>query len=320
MTRILVAEPDYYSAEALAVLRTAGEVTHLQDPADSLVAHMADVDVLVVRLGHRVTKAVLDAAPRLKVVATSTTGLDHIDVAELERRGIPLISLRGEVDFLRSVRATPEHTFAILLALLRRIPASVAAVRAGRWEQQPFRGRELSGKTIGIVGIGRVGTAVAGIARGFGMRCLAYDPFLTPEEIAARGAASCEFDGLLAASDIVSLHVPLNDETVGLLSGERIARIKPGAVVVNTARGRVLDENALVVALDSGALSGAALDVLGTEQGSGGVQTSPLIPYAVTHDNVLITPHIAGTTIESLDKTQLFIAKKVTDHFVSPTV
>ncbi|TAK04875.1 hypothetical protein EPO33_02660 [Patescibacteria group bacterium] len=310
--RILVAEPGYSQA-ALALLRTLGEVAYVPERTADIRALVADADVLVVRLAHRVTRDVFDAAPRLKVVATSTTGLDHIDVAEAGRRGVAVLSLRGEVAFLRTVRATPEHTFALLLALLRRIPAAAAAVHAGRWEQDPFQGRELSGKTLGIVGIGRVGTAVAGIARGFGMRCLAYDPHLSAEDITVRGAEPVAFDALLAASDVVSMHVPLADDTVGLLSRERIARLKSGAIVVNTARGRVIDEAALVEALASGAVAGAALDVLAAEEGSG-AGTSPLVAYARDHDHVLITPHIAGTTAESLEKTQVFIAQKVIDH------
>ena len=175
--RILNAEPDRYSVRARAALEEVGDVTEEALDREGLLKALPAHDALIVRLGHRVDTALLDAAPRLKVVATATTGLDHIDLKACKERGVEVLSLRGENEFLRSVVATAEHTWALLLALIRRIPAASAAVARGEWDRDAFRGRELEGKRLGILGLGRIGERVARYGQAFGMEVRGYDRY-----------------------------------------------------------------------------------------------------------------------------------------------
>jgi D-3-phosphoglycerate dehydrogenase len=241
------------------------------------------------------------------VQAAAVTGLDHLDLEACRERGIRVVSLRGETDFLKTVRATAEHTVALLLALLRRIPEAANAVRRGEWQRDLYRGHELHGKTAGIVGVGRLGTLVAGYLRAFGMRVVGHDPRTPFAPTVAEPMASLE--ALLAVADVVSLHVPYSTETRGLLGARQFAALKPGAVLVNTARGGVIDEAALLAALESGHLAGAALDVLDGEPEVS--PDHPLIQAARRRSDLLIVPHLGGNTWESLQKTEIFLAHKV---------
>ncbi len=309
MTRILNAEPEGYSDEARAELGRVGEVVDGPLSRAELIAAMPDVDVLIVRLGHNVDREVLDAAPRLRAVVTATTGLDHVDVEHAAARGVEVLSLRGETELLRTVHATAEHTWALLLALVRRIPAAFASVRAGRWDRDRFRGRELAGKRLCIVGLGRVGRQVAGYGLAFGMDVAGHDPHAVdwPDGVARA-------DGLPAAlsrADVLTVHVPLRAGTAGLIGAAELAMLPPGAVVVNTSRGEVLDEAALVAALASGRVAGAAVDVIAGERDEERRRRSPLLEYAGEHENVIVTPHLGGATAESMARTELVMACKL---------
>lgn len=311
---ILIAEAADYSPEALATYRALGEVR--AEPAGSrarLLELVPWADVLVVRLRHKLDREVFDAAPRLKAVVTPTTGLDHIDTAEAARRGIAVLALKGETDFLRTIPATAELTWGLLLALVRRLPAACASVRDGRWQRDAFRGRDLRGRTLGIIGYGRVGAMVAGYGTAFGLRVLVHD--LQPVAAPA-GLEWCDLDDLLARADIVSVHVPLLPATIHLLGAPQFAQMKPGAILLNTSRGEVLDEAALRAALESGHLAGAALDVLSGERGddSAWMEGHPLVRHARTHENLLITPHIGGATLDSMQMTEAFMARKLAHH------
>lgn len=306
-TKIFIAEPLDFSLAAVRVLQQAGEVELRQCGRDELAAAFASYDVVWFRLAHRIDAEMLGRNPRCHILATPVTGLDHIDLAACEARGIRVVSLRGEIDFLKNVRATAELTVGLALALLRNIPSAHAAARRGEWDRDRFRGRELFGRTAGIVGMGRLGTLVAGYLRAFGMRVLGYDPREDyPHEAAERSATMSD---LLQQSDIVVLLVKYDESTRHLFGGREFAEMKPGAVLVNTSRGGVVDEQALTAALDSGRLAGAALDVLDGEPAIDAHH--PLVAYARTHDNVLLTPHIGGNTVESFEKTELFLAEKV---------
>jgi len=215
------------------------------------------------------------------LIASCTTGTAHIEAGD-----VPVISLQGEREFLRDVWATAEHTWGLILALVRRIPFAHNDVVAGNWDRERWQGTELRGKTLGILGYGRVGRQVATFARAFGMKCI------------------CHIKGV----DIVTVHVPLTDETRGMFSYREFGMMKKGAYFVNTSRGGLVDEEALIAALETGHLAGAALDVVAGEP----YACSPaLLRYAKTHSNLIITPHIAGNTLESRRKTQLFIAEKI---------
>lgn len=307
--RILVAECAGFSASAAALLREAGEVVLADLDRAALLRAVADADVLWVRLRHRIDAAVLDAAPRLRVLATPTTGLTHVDTDAAERRGVRVLSLRDDTAALRDVRATAEHTVGLLLALLRRLPAAATHVIEGGWDRDRFKGRELYGRTVGIVGYGRLGRIVGRYLRAFDVRVLAADPRVAPAELEP-GVTLVPLATLLAESDVVTLHASYTPVTHGLLGASELAMMKPGAMLVNTARGELVDEAALLDALRTGRLGGAALDVLAGERAAG-MGEHPLVAYARGRDDVVITPHVGGCTIESMEKTELYLARRL---------
>jgi D-3-phosphoglycerate dehydrogenase len=305
MTRILVAEPDDFSTEARAILAAAGEVELRACDRAALGAALRAYDVVWFRLAHRIDRALLEGA-RAKVIATPVTGLDHLDLDACAAASIQIVSLRGEVEFLKNVRATAELTVGLALGLMRRIVPAAADVRAGAWRRDRFRGHELHGKVAGIVGVGRLGRIVAGYLRGFGMDVIGADPRPDfPDEIPRVPLAE-----LLARADVVSLHVSYDASTRHLIGEAELARMKPTAVLINTARGGVVDEAALLDALRSARIAGAALDVL---DGEPDVAAHPLIEHAKTHDDLLIVPHLGGNTHESFAKTEVFLARRVVE-------
>ncbi len=312
MVKILNLEPDGFPAEAKDILRALGALEEARLSRAELLQRIAGYDVVLPGLAHRIDAEVIAAADRLKVIASNTTGLDHIDLAAAEARGIAVLSLRDETAFLETVSASAEHSWALLLALARRlIPASRAALR-GEWQRAPFIGNELAGRRLGIVGLGRNGAKVARYGAAFGMEIHAFDP----RPAGAPGATTLHrsLDSLLAVADVLTLHVPLTPATQRLIGDAELERLPQGALLVNTSRGEVLDEEALLRALESGHLAGAALDVLAGATGEGVGIEHPLLAYARQRDNLIVTPHIAGSTKESRAKTAIFIAEKLRRH------
>ena len=307
--RILNAEPIGYSDEARAILRSVGELVEDRVAQEQLAGRVSGFDALIVRLGLRVTRDVIESADRLRAVVTGTTGLDHVDVAACADRRVAVLSLKDETEFLQTVAATAEHTWALLLSLVRRIPWAFDSVRRGGWDRDAFRGRELAGRRLGILGFGRIGARVARYGRAFGMSVGAFDA--GSPEVAADVARFTSLDGLLAWSDVLSVHLPLDDTTRGLLGRERLALLPRGALLLNTSRGAVLDEDALVGLLESGHLAGAALDVLCDEQSPARRAASPLMRYVEAHGNLLITPHLGGATSESMRRVEIVMAEKL---------
>jgi D-3-phosphoglycerate dehydrogenase / 2-oxoglutarate reductase len=306
--RILNAEPENYSAEAAAILAKLGRVTNGPFDRAGLLAALPEIDVLIVRLAHQIDREMLDRAARLKVILTATTGLDHVDVDYARTKGVTVLSLRGETEFLRGIPATAEHTWALLLALLRNLPVASQSVLKGEWERDRFKGHDLAGKTLGILGLGRIGEKVARYAVAFDVRAVAFDPYLKDWPAGVECLASME--ELLKQSQILSIHVPLNAETQGMIGAGELALLPRGAVLVNTSRGQVIEEEAIIQALEAGQLAGAALDVICDERGEG-LSASPLLQYARRHSNLLITPHIGGATFESMAATEVFMARKL---------
>ena len=305
--RILNAEPERFSDRARAVLQQLGDLDEQALDRAALLNALSDYEVLIVRLGVTVDRELLDAGRRLRAIVTAATGTDHIDVDYANDHGIAVLSLKGEVAFLRSVTATAEHTWALLLALVRHIPFAFDHVRAGGWDRDLFRGRQLRGLRLGVVGLGRVGLQVAAYGCAFGMRVAAYDPYLESWPDGIERVDSLH--DLAAASDAITLHVPLDPTTQGLVSAAVLAAMTPGAVLVNTSRGAVLDERALLDALHEGRLAGAALDVAIGERGD--LASSQLLGHARTHDTLIVTPHIGGATAETMEATELFMAHKL---------
>ena len=301
-----MAEPDAFSPRALALLQRVADVVCDPVPPARVADALSSYDVFWFRLGYRLDAATLEQASRCSIVATPVTGLDHIDLEVCDRLGIRVISLQGEQHFLRDVRATAELTLALTLALSRRLPEAMADVLTGGWNRDAFRGHELFGKTVGLVGVGRLGTIVAGYFAALGMRVLGYDPHAVP-------ASGVEYLGdlrsLVAASDVVSLHATYDRTTHHMIDAEVLAAVRPSAVLVNTARGGLIDEKALLDALRARRLAGAALDVLQDEPQI--TADHPLVAYAREHGNLLLVPHIGGKTEESMEKTEAFLAERV---------
>ena len=311
--RILNLEPDNCSPTALGILRQLGEVSCTTHKRDELLKVISNYDVLIVRIAHQIDREIIDQGKRLKVIVTATTGLDHIDVVYAESKGIDVLSLYGETEFLRTIKATAEHTWALLMALIRRIPQAFRSVMAGEWNRDRFRGNELSGKQLGILGLGRVGRQVAAYGRAFDMRVCAFDPYVKDWIDWVEREES--LDALLKRSDILSLHLPLNNETFGMIGRSALQQLPAGALVINTSRGGILVESELVEMLNSGHVNGAAIDVVQFERDPNKRNASPLISYACHYDNLLITPHIAGATRESMTQTEIFMANKLLRYF-----
>jgi D-3-phosphoglycerate dehydrogenase len=285
--RVLVSDP--LSHRALEALRAASGIVVDERRGlteAELLPLVSEIDAWIVRGGTRVTRRLIEAAPRLRWVARAGAGLDNIDVAAAKERGVTVLNVPGA-----NAVAVAELVFGLLLGLLRRIPAADASVRRGEWDKSRFMGRELRGKTLGIVGLGKIGRAVAQRAHGFEMACIGFDPLVSDEEVRAMGVEPLAFDELLSRADIVTLHVPLTPETNGMIGPAQIARMLPGAILVNAARGGLVDEAALFTALESGALSGAALDVFAGEP----PKASPLL----SHPRVVLTPHVGAATVEA---------------------
>jgi D-3-phosphoglycerate dehydrogenase len=294
---ILVA--DGLAEEGLALLRAVGEVrAETKISAGELLEVLPQYEALIVRSRSKVTQAVIQAGEKLKVIGRAGVGVDNIDVAAASERGITVVNSP-----LAATQAVAELTIGLMLAMARQIPAADASLKGGLWEKSAFMGSELSGKTLGLLGLGRIGAHVAELGGAFGMSPLAYDPYLNDDEICKRGAQPTSFEEVLASADYLSLHLPLTSETRNLLGREQFKRMKPGARLVCTARGGVIDEEALREALDSGALAGAALDVF--------AQEPPPVDCITSHPKVFATPHIGAQTREAQRRAGKAIAEEV---------
>ncbi len=266
-----------------------------------LLAAVAEIDALVVRSETKVTARVLEAAPRLAVVGRAGVGVDNIDVPAATARGVYVVNAP-----YGNVAAAAEHAMGLALALLRKVVEADESVRRGEWARSKFLGHELKGKTLGLVGIGRVGSLVARRAAGFEMHVVAHDPYATEGVARGLGARLVELDELFANADVISLHTPLTDRTRDLVNAGSLRRMKPTAILVNCSRGEVVDTEALAAALERGELAGAALDVFATEPLPA---DSPLRRAPRT----ILTPHIAGSTHEAQTNVAVDVAKQILD-------
>jgi D-3-phosphoglycerate dehydrogenase len=290
---------DKISERGLALLRETGwEIA--QPAAAALEAELATAHALIVRSATRVTAELLEHAPQLRVVGRAGVGVDNIDVEAATRRGVLVMNTPGG-----NAVSVAEHTFALLLALARSVPRLNEAIHAGRWEKSGATGTELRGKTLGLAGLGRVGSEVARRAHAFEMKVLAHDPFVGAEVAREADVELVPLDQLFARSDYISLHAALSPATEKMINAAAIAKMKRGARLVNTARGELVDEAELAEALRSGHLAGAAVDTFTEEP----PRNSPLIGLP----NVIATPHIAGSTAEAQEEVGTLIAQQVRD-------
>jgi D-3-phosphoglycerate dehydrogenase len=263
-----------------------------------LDARIGDYEAIIVRSGTHLTRELIERAERLKVIGRAGVGVDNVDVAAASERGIVVANAPQS-----TVVSAAEHTVGLLLALSRNIPQAHAAVKEGRWERSRFAGRELAGKTLGLVGFGRIGQQVARRAGGLEMRVVAHDPYVAPERFRSLGVErAASLEDLLRAADFVSLHLTLTSETRGLIGRDELGRARDGVRLVNVARGELVDEDALVEALRSGKVAGAALDVFQEEPYSG-----PLLEL----ENVIVTPHLGASTAEAQDRAGVIVAEQV---------
>jgi D-3-phosphoglycerate dehydrogenase / 2-oxoglutarate reductase len=296
--RVLVTEK--LSEAGLELLRKDFQVDVRPELATGdLAAEIAPYDALVVRSQTQVTSDVIAAGESLKVVARAGIGLDNVDVEAATRRGVMVVNAPQS-----NIVSAAEHTIALLLAQARNIPRANEALKAGRWERSSFEGVELQGKTLGIVGLGRVGALVAQRAAAFGMRIIAFDPYVPKERAKDMGIELMPtLEAVLVQADFLTVHLPRTADTEGLIGARELALVKEGARLVNTARGGIVDEDALAKALEDGRLAGAALDVFAVEPST----DSPL--FGLEH--VVVTPHLGASTVEAQDKAGTTVAEMV---------
>ena len=291
--KVLVAEP--IAAEGVALLRTSHEVDERPGLSrDELCAILPDYDALIVRSQVNVDGGLIAAGTRLVVIGRAGVGVDNVDLDAATRAGIMVVNAPTG-----NTIAAAEHTLALLYGVARRTAAADASVRRGEWKRSQFTGLELRGRTLGIVGLGKIGQAIAARALAMEMTVLAVDPFVTAEQAANHGVELVDFDAMLVRADVVTVHVPLTRSTRGLIGREAIARLKPGSIVLNVARGGVVDEAAVAEALRSGHLGGAGIDVFEHEPPA----DSPLLDAP----NTLLTPHLGASTAEA----QILVAEEV---------
>ena len=292
--RVLVREE--ISDAGVELLRSRFDVD--VDSESALDEIIGGYDAIVVRSATKLTGDLIERAERLKVIGRAGVGVDNVDVDAATRRGIIVANAPES-----TVVSAAEHTIGLLVALARNIPQAHAALKQGRWERNAYGGIELAGKTLGVLGFGRIGQQVARRALGLGMHVVAYDPFVTADRFRELGAEPVESpEDVYAAADFLTLHLPLTPETRGSVGTAAFEAMRPGVRIINAARGPLLDEAALLLALESGQVAGAALDVFGDEPYSG-----PLLEF----DNVVVTPHLAASTGEAQDRAGVIVAEQV---------
>jgi D-3-phosphoglycerate dehydrogenase / 2-oxoglutarate reductase len=299
VTRPVVLIAEKLAPSVLDVFGDEFDVRHV-DGTDrkALFEALASAEALLVRSATRVDAEALGHASRLKVVARAGVGLDNVDVPAATKRGVMVVNAPTS-----NIVSAAEHAVALLLAVARRIPAADASLRGGQWKRSAFGGVELSGKTIGVVGLGKIGQLVAQRLAAFGTELIAYDPYVSPARAAQLGIDLVDLDELLSRADVISIHLPKTSETLGLIGADQLAKVKPGVLIVNAARGGLVDEQALADAVRSGQVGGAGIDVFATEP----CTASPLFELP----QVVITPHLGASTIEAQDRAGTDVARSV---------
>ncbi|NCJ06862.1 phosphoglycerate dehydrogenase [Synechococcales cyanobacterium C] len=300
MPKVLVSDPiDPAGLELLAQVAQVDVRTDLTP--DDLIQTIPAYDALMIRSGTRVTQAVIEAANQLKIIGRAGVGVDNVDVPAATRKGIVVVnSPEG------NTVAAAEHTLALMLALSRHIPDANASLKTGRWDRKRFTGVEVYKKTLGIVGLGKIGSHVAAVARSLGMKLLAYDPYLSQERAEQLGCRLVELDFLFAEADYITLHLPKTPETQHLINADTLAKMKPTTRIINCARGGIIDEQALAEALKVGQIGGAALDVFENEP----LGESPL---CALEGNLVLTPHLGASTEEAQINVAIDVAEQIRD-------
>lgn len=297
--RILIADP--VAPEGIELLRAAGDVdVNTGLAADALIGIIGNYDALVVRSETRVTRPVLEAATRMQVVGRAGVGVDNIDLDAATERGVIVVNAPQG-----NTIAAAEHTLALLMALARHVPQADASMRAGRWDRKSYLGTEIRGKTLGIVGLGKIGSEVARRAVAMEMRVLAHDPFVPVERVRALGVESVDFEQLIMLSDFITVHPPLTATTQGMIGEAELARMKDGVRLINVARGGIIDEAALAAAVASGKVAGAAIDVFTAEP--------PKDSALIGDPRIIVTPHLGASTAEAQERVAIDVAEQIVE-------
>ncbi len=305
--KILVS--DNISSKGIEILKNAGldvDVKTGMKP-EELRGCIADYHGLVIRSATKVTSEIIDAATNLKVIGRAGSGLDNVDKGAATKKGIVVMNTPGG-----NTITTAEHTFALMVALARQIPQATMSIRAGKWEKKKFMGVELYNKTLGVIGIGNIGSQVAKRAQGFAMNVIAYDPFLSEDRAKAMGVEKVILEELFRRSDFITIHTPITPETKNMINKEAIKMMKNGVRIINCARGGIINEKDLYDALVEGKVAGAALDVFEKEP----PENNPLL----TLDNVISTPHLGAATKEAQENVAIAIAEQIVDYLVHGTI
>jgi D-3-phosphoglycerate dehydrogenase len=309
VAKVLVS--DKLDPQGLEILEQAPGLTVVYEPGlkgDDLLAAVADVDGLVIRSGTQVTAEVIAAADKLKAIGRAGIGVDNVDVPAATARGIAVMNTPSGNNI-----TTAEHAFALLISLARHIPQATASMKSGKWEKSRFTGMELYNRTFAVVGLGNIGRIVAKRAKAFGMKVTAHDPFLSGPAKARAEVELVSFDEMLTRADAISIHVPRTPETTGLLNDETFEKMRPGVLIINAARGGIVDEAALLRALESGRVGGAAMDVFAKEP------PSPDDPL-VQHEHVICTPHLGASTEQAQINVAIAVAEQVRDYLVDGVI
>ncbi len=306
--KILNLEPDRYSSKAISLFQEQNEYFEFSDTGIYPV-EKAEVDTILTRLNFKLNEEFLKDFSSLKYIISPTTGLDHIDFSYTQKKGIKVYSLRSHKEFLSTITTTPELAWGLLLALIRNIPKAVSSVSNYRWERDNFRGLQLGGKNLGIIGLGRTGKKVAEYGKAFGMNVFYVDPEVQSKEYIKVST----INELVELSDVVSLHIHLTDETYHLISPVSIRQFKKGSVLINTSRGGVVDEQFILQEVNRGNLYGYATDVLEDELSD--ISESPVIQEMNKGKNIVVTPHIGGASTEVMNKCEEYLAKLFLGEF-----
>jgi D-3-phosphoglycerate dehydrogenase / 2-oxoglutarate reductase len=307
MPKVLIA--DKLSPAALQIFKERGVEADVKTglAKEELLKIVAEYDGIAIRSATKITADVIKAAENLKVVARAGIGVDNVDIPAATAAGVIVMN----TPFGNSI-TTAEHAIALMMALARELPAANASTHAGKWEKNRFMGVELTGKTLGLIGAGNIGSIVADRAKGLRMKVIAFDPYLSAERATDLGIEKVELNDLLARADFITLHTPLTSETRNIISADAINRMKKGARIVNCARGGLIDENALKAALDSGHLAGAALDVFEEEPAKANVLFG--------NEKVVATPHLGASTSEAQENVALQVAEQISDYLLTGAI
>ena len=311
--RILNTIGEVFDQTAKEVLSSIGEVDYRIPSQEELVGEISKYDIVICGLGLHFSSDVLDNAPNLKVIATATTGLDHVDLKRAEEKKIKILSLKDENEFLDTITGTAELSLALMLSLARNIPSAVDSVKNNEWDREKFKGHSVCGYTLGIVGLGRLGKMMARYGSALGMRVIFCDPNVSQIE---KDWQKVTFERLVKESDFISIKVHLSNETEYMFNKDVFKLMKSTSYLINTSRGKIVNEEDLINALEDKKLAGYATDVLDGEINfiNGKIVDHPLVSYAKTHPNVIVTPHIGGMTYESRRDTDIFIANKISSY------